>query len=116
MSLELNLTKIDKPTAFQNVLGQPERYRGVTLMIPNVSFPAGAGANIPVPLNFYDIGLTFKDTNYVVCFSNTSSQALGFTILPTDKTTIGFLAEVYPIDTTATVAAGTCDVIIFYQD
>jgi len=115
--MSLELTKIDKPTSYQNVLGQPERFRGVQLMIPNVPVPAGAGVGLPVIIDFFNYGLNFKDTNYIVLAMNTSREPLGFTV-PTgvDKTTTGFRLYVFPGDSGNTIAAGTCDVIVFYQD
>jgi hypothetical protein len=117
MSLEINLAKIEKPNRFQNVPDQNQRYSNVTLMIPNVPVPAGAGAGLPVIMDFFNYGLEFKDTNYIVCAMNTSSQHLGFTVpVGVDKTTTGFRLYAYPGDAADTIAAGTCDVIVFYQD
>lgn len=114
--MSLELTKIDKPTSYQNVPGQPEAYRGVQLVIPNAAIPAGAGAGLPVQIDFTNSGLSFKDTNYIVLAMNTSAQHLGFTIAPGDKTTFGFVLKAYPGDASDTVAAGTCDIMVFYQD
>lgn len=116
MSIELNLAKVDKPTAYQNVPGQPESFRGVILPIPNVTVPAGAGAGLPVIMDFFNLGLEFKDTNYIVLAMNTSTQHLGFTVPSgVDKTTTGFRLYAYPGDAADTIAAGTCDVVVLYQ-